>query len=172
MFLQIPKSTSLSTFKATTKAVKKAISNKQRLIHSSRNHCNKNNLETGRKSPAADVNEIHNEQEPGTGSTIKGLEDAVFIFQESLPEKDESITRSSVLKSFESIKNDHFMLGFGISQYLVKSYSRPNGLPHLVSHAENNLIKCDTSCPRYNSEGFCGHYIAVIFCIRSEKMSE
>ena len=46
------------------------------------------------------------------------------------------------------------MSGFSISQYLVKSYSRPNSLLHLVSHAENNLIKCDANCPRYNSEGY------------------
>ena len=89
------------------------------------------------------------------------MEGVVFIFQESLPEKDESIIRSSVLKSFELIKNDDVIPGFGISQHLVKSYSRPNGLPHLVSHAEINLIKCDANCPRYNSEGFCGHCIAV-----------
>ena len=53
------------------------------------------------------------------------------------------------------IKNVDLMSGFSISQYLVKSYSRPNSLLHLVSHAENNLIKCDANGPRYNSEGFC-----------------
>ena len=62
--------------------------------------------------------------------------------------------RSSVLKSFELIKNDDVMPGFGISQYLAKSYSRPNGLSHLVFHAENNLMKCDANCPKYNSKGY------------------
>ena len=62
--------------------------------------------------------------------------------------------RSSVLKSFELIKNDDVMPGFGISQYLAKSYSRPNGLSHLVFHAENNLMKCDVNCPKYNSKGY------------------
>ena len=61
------------------------------------------------------------------------------------------------------------MPGFSISQYLVKFYSRPNVLPHLVSHAENNLIKCDANCPRYNSEGFCGLCIAVVLKVKCLK---
>ena len=161
---------SLLTFKASTTAVKKRRSNIERLIDYSLNHCSENNPETGRKSPGADVNEIHNEQQPETGNTIEGLEDVVFIFQESLPEKDESIVRSSVLKSFELINNDDVMPGFSISQYLVKSYSSPNVLPYLVSHAENNLIQCDANCPRYKSEGFCGLCIAVtlkVKCLKS-----
>ena len=56
----------------------------------------------------------------------------VFIFQESLLEKDERIIRKSVLKNFELIKNVDLMPDFSVSQYLVKSYSRPNGLPRLV----------------------------------------
>ena len=116
----------LFTFKASTTAVKKRRCNIERLIDYSLNHCSENNPETGRKSSGADVNEIHNKKQPETGNTIEGLEDVVFIYQESLPEKDESIIRSSVLKSFELINNDDVMLGFSISQYLVKSYSRPN----------------------------------------------
>ena len=57
---------SVSTFKAHIRAFKKAIYNIERLIDSSQNHCSKNNLERGRKSPAADVNEIHNKQQPAT----------------------------------------------------------------------------------------------------------
>ena len=89
------------------------------------------------------------------GNTLEGLEDVAFIFQELLPEKDESIILKSVLESFELTKNVDLMPDFSISQYLVKSYSRSNGLPHLVSNAENNLIKCDANCPRYNLERFC-----------------
>ena len=116
---------SVSTFKASIKSVKKARSNFARLIYSSRNHCNKNNLGKGRKSPAADVNEIYNEQQPEPGNTAKGLEDVVFVFQESLPEKDESIIRSSALKSFELIKTMMLfqVLVFSRFWYLVKSYS-------------------------------------------------
>ena len=90
------------------------------------------------------------------------MEDVVFIFQELLPEKDERIIRKSVLKSFELIKNVDLMPDFSVSQYLVKSYSRTNGLPHLVFNAENNLIKCDANCLRYNSERFCVLCITVV----------
>ena len=98
------------------------------------------------------------------------MEDVFFSFQESLAEKSEGIILSSALKSFELIKNDDVMPGFSISQYLVKCYSRPNGLPHLVSHDENNLIKCDANCPRYNLEELCGLCIAVALklkCLKS-----
>ena len=43
-------------------------------------------------------------------------------------------------------------------------------MPHLVSRTENNLIKCDANCPRYNSEEFCGHSIALALklkCLKS-----
>ena len=53
------------------------------------------------------------------------------------------------------------MPAFAASQYIVKSYSRSNGLPHLIACCENGLNKCDSNCPRYNSEGCCGHTIAV-----------
>ena len=85
----------------------------------------------------------------------------MFILQDAQPEKEENIIRSSVLKSVELVKNNDVMPAFGASQYIVKSYSRPNGLPHLVLCCENGLIKCDSNCPRYNSEEFCGHTIAV-----------
>ena len=47
------------------------------------------------------------------------------------------------------------------SQYFVKPYSRPNGLPTLVSCSENGLSKCDSNCHMYNSEGFCGNTVAL-----------
>ena len=149
--------------------LKESTSNIERFADSTRGHSNQINLETGRNSSATEDNEIDNEQQPETGNTKESLKDVVLIFQESLPEKDEDIVRSSVLKSFESIKND-VMPSFGISQHLVKSYSRANGLPHLVSHTENNLIKCDANCPRYNSEGFHSPCIAVALklkCLKS-----
>ena len=123
--------------------LKKSRSNIEKLTDSTRDDSNKNkSLETARKSPAANDNEIDNEQQPETENTKEGSEDAVFIFQESLPEKDESIICSSVLKCFELIKNDDVIMpGFGISPYLEKSYFRPNSLPNLVSHVKNNFKK-------------------------------
>ena len=123
--------------------LKKSRSNIEKLTDSTRDDSNKNkSLETARKSPAANDNEIDNEQQPETENTKEGSEGAVFIFQESLPEKDESIICSSVLKCFELIKNDDVIMpGFGISPYLEKSYFRPNSLPNLVSHVKNNLKK-------------------------------
>ena len=72
-------------------------------------------LITGRKSPAVDVNEIDNEQQPEIGNTTEILDDVVFIFQESLPEKGEIITRSSVLKDFNLITSHDIIPGFDVS---------------------------------------------------------
>ena len=91
---------------------------------------------------------------------MESLDGLMFILQDAPPKKEENI-RSSVLQSVELVKNNDVMPAFAASQYIVKSYSRPNGLPHLVSCCENGFIKCDSNCPRYNSEGFCGHTIAV-----------
>ena len=87
----------------------------------------------------------------------------MFFLQDALPKKEENIIHSSVLKSVELAKNNGAMSTFTASQYIVKSYSRPNGLPHPVSGCENGLIKrlIGSNCPRYHSEGFRGHTIAV-----------
>ena len=94
-------------------------------------------------------------------NTMESFDGLMFILQDALPEKEENIIRSSALKSVELVKNNDMMPAFGASQYIVKSYSRPNGLPHLVLCCENGLIKCDSNFSRYNSEGFCGHTIPV-----------
>ena len=48
-----------------------------------------------------------------------------------------------------------------MASHCIKKYCWPNGLPHFVSCSENGLILCDSNCLRYNSQGFCGHSIAV-----------
>ena len=93
-------------------------------------------------------------------NAMESLDGLMFILQDAPPKKEENV-RSSVLKSVELIKNNDVMPAFADSQYIVKPYSRLNRLPHLVSCCENRLIKCDSTCPRYNSEGFCGHAIVV-----------
>ena len=98
-------------------------------------------------------------EEKNAMDSLDGL--IMFILQDALPEKEENIIRSSVLKSVELVKNNDMMPAFGASQYIVKSYYRPNGLPHLVLCCENGLIKCDSNFSRYSSEGFCGHTIPV-----------
>ena len=102
-------------------------------------------------------------------NAAESLDGLMFILQDALPEKEENI-RSSVLKSVELVINNDVMPAFTASQYIVKSYSRPNGLLHLVSCSENGLIKCDSNCPKYNSEGFCGHTIAVALKTRPSKV--
>ena len=77
-------------------------------------------------------------------NAMENLDGLMFILQDALPEKEENI-RSSVLKSVELVKNYDVMPAFVASQYIVKPYSRPNGLPHLVSCCENRLIKCDSN---------------------------
>ena len=68
------------------------------------------------KAPAADDNEIDNTINE---NTIVGLKDVVFIFQESLPEKDEKyfhpfLLRSSALKDFELIINNQKQSSRGV----------------------------------------------------------
>ena len=84
-----------------------------------------------------------------------------FLLQEAFPNQSCENIRSSILKSFELISNSHIILGFGNNQYLVKSYSRPNGPSHFVCVRDNGFISCDNNCPKYNKEGFCGHTIGV-----------
>ena len=50
----------------------------KRLTDSTQDHSNNNNLKTGRKSAAADDNEIDNEQQPEIENTAEKLEDIVF----------------------------------------------------------------------------------------------
>ena len=74
-----------------------------------------------------------------------------------------------LLKNFELISNSHIISGFINSQYLVKSYSRPNDPSHFVSVRDHSFISCDNNCPKYNKEGFCGHIIGVALKYNSLK---
>ena len=51
----------------------------------------------------------------------------------------------------------------------MKSYSRPNDFPDNINIDEKGLIKCDSICPRYNTDGFCSHAIAVSLQTKSLK---
>ena len=72
-------------------------------------------------------------------NAMESLDGLMFILQDALPEKKENIIRSSALKSVELVKNNDVMPAFGVFQYIVKSYSRPNRLPHLVLCCENGF---------------------------------
>ena len=72
----------VSTIRASIRAVKKARFDIERLIDYSRNHRSKKILKSGRNSPAADINEVHSEQQSETQSIVECLEDIIFIFQE------------------------------------------------------------------------------------------
>ena len=153
-----PKSfTNVSSFRASHNALKNVRTNMAKVI----------SQDSNTHAVTSDYNTVISSQQGQNSSasieeknTMESLDGLMFILQGVLPEKEENI-RSSVLKSVELVKNNDVMPAFGASQYIVKSYSRPNGLPHLVLCCENGLIKCDSNCPRYKSEGFCGHTIAV-----------
>ena len=51
----------------------------------------------------------------------------------------------------------------------MKSYPRPNDFPHNIKIEEKGLIKCDSNCPRHNTDGFCSHAIAVSLQTKSLK---
>ena len=154
-----PKSfTNVSSFRASHNALKNVRTNMAKVI----------SKDSNTYAVTSDCNTVTSSQQGENSSApieeenaMESLDGLMFILQDALPEKEENIIRSSVLKSVELVKNNDVMPAFGASQYIVKSYSRPNGLPHLVLCCHNGLIKCDSNCPRYNSEGFCGHTIAV-----------
>ena len=46
-------------------------------------------------------------------------------------------------------------------QYFVRSQSRPNAAPHVITVMQSGMIRCDTTCEKYQKEGFCSHCICV-----------
>ena len=51
----------------------------------------------------------------------------------------------------------------------MNSNSRPNDFPHYINIDGKGLIKCDSNCPRYNTDGFCSHQMAVSLQAKSPK---
>ena len=136
--------TNVSSFRASHNALKNVRTNMAKVI----------SQDSKRYAVTSECNTVVSSQQGKNFSAsiedenaMESLDGLMFILQDAPPEKE--------------VKNNDVMPAFTASQYFVKSYSWPNGLPHLVSCCENGLIKCDSNCPRYNSEEFCGHTIAV-----------
>ena len=146
---------SISSFRASDDAWSNIRPNMEKVINQNSNtydvtrECNNViSPQQGENSSSASIQE---------NNAVEILDGLMFILQDGLPKKEKNIIRSSVL-TYQ--KND-VMSVFVAFQYIVKSYSRPNRLPHLVSCSENGLIKCDSNCPRYSFREFCGYTIAV-----------
>ena len=149
--------TNISSFRASHNALKNVRTNMAKII----------SQDSNRYAVTSKCNTVASYQQGESSSAsieydnaMDSLDGLMFILKDAPPEKEENI-RSSVLQSVELVKNNDVMPAFAASQYIVKPYSRPNRLPHLVSCCENGLVKCDSNCLRCNSEGFFGHTKAV-----------
>ena len=94
-------------------------------------------------------------------SSNNKLDNTVYILNETLSSVDEAVIRGSVIKAYDLIEKKSVISGFNENNYFVKSYCHPNGFLHNIKIDEKGLIKCDSTCPRYNADGFCSHAIAV-----------
>ena len=92
-------------------------------------------------------------------SSNNKLDNTVYTLSEALSSVDETVIRGSVIKAYDLIEKKNVISGFNENSYFVKSYSHPNDFPHNIH--EKGLIKCDSNCLRYNTDGFCSHAIAV-----------
>ena len=65
------------------------------------------------------------------------------------------------MKFFDLLEKENIIPEFTCKIFFVKSYSRPNDIPHVMKDDENGIITCDNHWPRYNGHGFCHHATAV-----------
>ena len=120
--------TNVSSFRVSHNALKNVRTNMGKVI----------TQDSNRYAVTSECNTVISSQQVENSSAsiedenaMESLDGLMFILQDTLPEKEENI-RSSVLQSAELVKNNDVMPAFAASQYIVKSYSQPNGLPHLV----------------------------------------
>ena len=111
---------SVSSFRASLNALRNVRANMAKVIRQVSNtynvtsECNTLITSLQGKNFSASIQEKN---------TVESLDGLMFILQDELPEKEENITRSSVLQSDELIKNNDVMPAFAASQYIIKSYS-------------------------------------------------
>ena len=80
---------------------------------------------------------------------------------EALPDMEDGEIRGSVVKVLKLCEENEVVTSFKNDQYFVKSQSRPNAAPHVITVMQTGMIRCDTTCEKYQKEGFCSHCLCV-----------
>ena len=80
---------------------------------------------------------------------------------EALPDIEDGEIRWSVVKALKLCEENDVVTSFKNDQYFVKSQSRPNAAPHVITMMQTGMIRCDTTCEKYQKEGFCSHCLCV-----------
>ena len=85
----------------------------------------------------------------------------MFLVSEALPNMEHGEIRGSVVKALKLCKESEVVASFKNDQYFVKSQSRPNTAPHVITVMQTDMIRCDTTFENYKKEDFCSHCICV-----------
>ena len=93
--------------------------------------------------------------------TTNDLDAIVFLISEALPNMEDGGIRRSVVKALKHCEENEVVASFKNDQYFVKSQSCPNATPHVITVMQSGMIRCDTTCEKYQKEGFCSHCICV-----------
>ena len=96
-----------------------------------------------------------------TRQTKNDLDAIVFLMFEALPNMKDGGIRGSLVKALKIFEENEVVASFKNDQYFVKSQSRPNAAPYIITVMQTGMIRCDTTCEKYQKEGFCSHCICV-----------
>ena len=66
-----------------------------------------------------------------------------------------------MFKALKLCEENEIVAIFKNHHYFVKSQSHPNAAPHVITMMQSGMIRCDTTCEKYQKEGFCSHCICV-----------
>ena len=66
-----------------------------------------------------------------------------------------------MFKALKLCEENEVVAIFKNHQYFVKSQSHPNAAPHVITVVKTGMIRCDTTCDKYEKEGSCSHCICV-----------
>ena len=81
--------------------------------------------------------------------TTNDLDAIVFLMSETLPNMEDGEIRGSVVKALKLCKESEVVTSSKKDQYFVKSQSRPNAAPHVITVMQTGIIRCDTTCEKY-----------------------
>ena len=96
-----------------------------------------------------------------TRETTNYIDAIVFLMSETLLNMEDGEIRESVVKALKLCKESEVVASFKKDQYFVKSQSHPNAAPHVITVMQTGIIRCDTTCKKYQKEVFCSHCICV-----------
>ena len=93
--------------------------------------------------------------------TTNDLDAVVFLMSETLPNMEDGEIRGSAVKTLKLCEKNEVVASFKNDQYFLKSQSRPNAAPHVITVMQTCIIRCNTTCEKYQKQSFCSHCICV-----------